>query len=88
MARHQKLLQRARNNPRDVRFSDLLTLATAAGFESIRQGGTSHRRFLHPTAGVFLNLQPLANGKAKDYQVVQFLKAVDAFALLAEEEEQ
>lgn len=71
MARHQKLLQRARNNPRDVRFSDLLTLVAAAGFEAFRQGGTSHRRFFHPGVRVFLNLQPLADGKAKDDHVVQ-----------------
>ena len=88
MAKHAKLLARVRNNPRDVRFSDLLTLVAAAGFIAIRQRGTSHRRFFHPAAGVYLTLQPMRNGKAKDYQVIQFLTAVDDHGLLTEQEDE
>ncbi len=72
---------KARNNPRGVGFDGLLTLVVAPGFERIRQHGGSHRRFYHPEAGVYLNLQPLRGGKAKDYQVAQLLDAVDAFRL-------
>lgn len=42
MARKAKLLARARANPSDVRFSDLLTLVDAFGFGLDRQEG-SHR---------------------------------------------
>lgn len=79
MARDEKLLQRARNNQRDVRFSDFITPVAAVGFSPFRQRGTSHRRFLH--------IQPLANGKAKDDQVAQVLDAVDTFGFFPEQEE-
>ena len=71
MARVLKLLQRARHNPRDVRFSDLLALVAGAAFTPLRERGAIHRRFLRPDAVVFLNLQALADGKAKDVQVLQ-----------------
>ena len=43
MVRKRKLLARMRNNPRNVRFSDLVLLVEAAGFEFKRQVG-SHRQ--------------------------------------------
>jgi len=52
-----KLLARIRNNPRDVRHSDLVALVAAAGFVPIRQRSGSHQRFVHPAAEVYLNLQ-------------------------------
>jgi predicted RNA binding protein YcfA (HicA-like mRNA interferase family) len=57
VTRRQNLLDRARNNPADVRFSDLVTLVEAVGFVAVRRRGTSHRRYVHPTLGVYLNLQ-------------------------------
>ncbi len=86
MARHRKLLERVRNNPRDVRFSDLLTLVEAHGFVLIGPGGTSHRQYRHPKSRTRLNVQPRADGKAKRYQVEQFLAAIDEFGLRLEGE--
>jgi len=74
------LLARMRNNPQDVRFSDLLTLVEASGFVFKLQSG-SHRQYWHPTAKVALNFQPDRHGKAKPYQVGQFLHAVDEHGL-------
>ena len=85
MARIDKLLVRVRNNPRDVRFADLLTLVEAFGFEFLRQEG-SHRQYLHPTTGAYLNLQPGAPGRAKPYQVRRFLEQIDAHHLRLNEE--
>ena len=87
MTTKRKLLARARNNPRNVRFSDLLTMVEAVGFVPIRQRGTSHRRYVHPEAKIYLNLQPKADGKAKDYQVKQFLDALDEHGLRLEDDE-
>jgi predicted RNA binding protein YcfA (HicA-like mRNA interferase family) len=80
MVRKRKLLARMRNNPRNVRFSDLVLLVEAAGFEFKRQVG-SHRQYWHPTAHEALNLQPDANPKAKVSQVREFLETVDAYGL-------
>lgn len=81
-----KLLARARNNPCNVRFSDLLLLVESSGFVFKRQAG-SHRPYWHPTARVALNLQPDAIGKAKSYQVNEFLESVDAHRLTVGEDD-
>ncbi len=86
MMRQRKLLERVRNNPRDVRFSDLLTLVEAFGFVRIGGGSTSHRQYRHPPTGARLNLQPRADGKAKQYQVGQFLTAIAEFGLRLEDD--
>jgi len=86
MVRKSTLL-RARNNPRDVRRSDLLTLVEATGFVLVRRRGTSHRRYPHLATETYLNVQPDKNGKAKRYQVEQFIQAVDALGLTVGEDE-
>ena len=43
----RKLLAKMRNNPSDVRFSDLVLLVEAAGF-TLRGGEGSHRVYTHP----------------------------------------
>lgn len=75
------LPERARNNPRDVRFTDVLRLVEATGFVPIRQRPGSHRRYVHSRVGEYLTLQPKPDGKAKDYQVKQFLDTLDAHGL-------
>lgn len=81
----EKLLAKVRNNPRDVRFSDLNSLAQAFGYVPIRQRG-SHRMLRHPDVPEALNIQPLGDGKAKPYQVRQFLGYVDDYGLRLREE--
>ena len=81
----RKLLERARNNPREVRFSDLVVLAEAFGYEP-RGGRGSHRVYRHPTIPERLNLPPDKHGKAKEYQVKQLLEVVDTYDLRLEDE--
>lgn len=77
MTRRAKLLDAVRNNPRDVRFADLLTLLTGAGFVRVRQSG-SHAIYQHPTHPTeLIDLQPGNAGKAKPYQVRQVLDVLD-----------
>lgn len=81
-----KILAKARNNPRDVRFSDLLALATAFGYHLDRTSG-GHRILVHPTVPQRLTLQPRQDGKAKPYQVDQLLSIIDQFGLSVREKE-
>lgn len=64
--------------PGDVRFSRLVTICTAI-FGTPRQNGTSHVIF---KTGIkdpaLVNLQLDKGGKAKDYQVKQVTKALQA----------
>lgn len=80
----RKTLAQARNNPADVRFSDLLGLVVALGWQPQRITG-SHRIFEHPMGAERLNLQPRKDGKAKPYQVRQILDEIDEFGLILED---
>lgn len=73
MGRFEKLLQRATEAPRNLRFSDLCTLAEMAGFVFDRSAG-SHKIYKHSTYGM-MNFQDV-NGKAKPYQVKQLLDCI------------
>jgi len=81
----RKLFERATNNPRDVRFADLLTLIDAFGFQYNRTAG-SHHIYEHPTAPLVLNLQPASNGRAKPYQVRKFLQDIALHGLRMEDD--
>jgi len=75
----KKLLQRALTAPNNLRFSDMVKLAEAFGFRLSRSGG-SHHIFVHPQVRELLNLQEV-RGKAKPYQIGQFLKLVEKYNL-------
>ena len=80
----RKLLQRALNSPKNFRFDDLVTLVEAFGFRLSRTGG-SHHVFVHPGISEMLNLQEV-KGKAKPYQIGQFLRLVERYNLNLEED--
>ena len=71
MTKHQKLLARAMNNPKGLSFVDFKTLLSYAGWILDHQTG-SHQIWYSPT-GYRLPIQEGRNGKAKGYQVEQFL---------------
>ena len=71
MTRSDKLLETARNNPAGLRFDDFETLLARSGWLMDRQGG-SHRVWYSPK-GARLSIQEGKAGKAKPYQVRQFL---------------
>jgi predicted RNA binding protein YcfA (HicA-like mRNA interferase family) len=75
----KKLLQKALSAPQNFRFSDMVRLAEAFGFRLSRKQG-SHHIFVHPGVTEFLNLQEV-QGKAKPYQIRQFLRLVEKYNL-------
>lgn len=75
MSKKEKLLQRVQNNPNNVRFGDFCTLLEYFDFVLQRTRG-SHHLYQHPDLDEVMNIQPKKDGKAKGYQVRQFLKLV------------
>ena len=71
MTRSDKLLESARNNPAGLRFDDFKTLLHRLGWTPDRQEG-SHLIWYSPK-GSRLPIQEGRSGKAKPYQVKQFL---------------
>jgi HicA toxin of bacterial toxin-antitoxin, len=63
----------------NVRFSDLVLLLEALGFEEIGGKG-SHRVFARPGVVEFVNLQQV-QGQAKPYQVRQVVGLVHRYDL-------
>jgi predicted RNA binding protein YcfA (HicA-like mRNA interferase family) len=81
----RRLLARiARGDLANVSFSDMRRLVEAFGFELRRTSG-SHHVFVHRDARELLNLQD-ARGQAKPYQIRQFLRLVERYALTMEDD--
>lgn len=85
MTRKQKLLQKAINNPNNLRFSDMIKLVESFGFYLSRQQG-SHQVFVHADIPELINLQDV-KGQVKPYQVNQFLKLIEKYNLELEAKE-
>jgi hypothetical protein len=79
MSKAEKLLQRAINSRKNLKFEDLCSLAECYGWIFQRQSG-SHRIYMHPgygnRLGSMMNFQP-RDGKAKPSQVTQLLNAIE-----------
>jgi hypothetical protein len=76
MVATEKILDRMRREPADIRFADLRSICEEF-FGKPRQTGTSHLVFKTPWAGdPRINIQN-DKGKAKVYQVRQVLRAID-----------
>ena len=86
MPRNRKLLLKALNNPRGLRFDEFTALIEAFSFEFRRQRG-SHRIYSRADAGERVNIQPRADGKAKAEQVREFLRLAEQQGLRLEEDE-
>jgi len=72
----EKILARMREEPKNIRFSDLRRVCEAY-FGVPRQSGTSHLIFKTPWPGdPRVNIQN-AGGQAKPYQVRQVLQAIE-----------
>ena len=79
----KKLLAILINNSKNVRYSDFVALIEAFGFKLHRRKG-SHDVYKHPKVVEILNIQN-QNGKAKPYQIDQFLDYVEDYGLEMEE---
>ncbi|MCI4625471.1 MAG: hypothetical protein L3V56_05880 [Candidatus Magnetoovum sp. WYHC-5] len=73
MSKRDKLLRKIKNNLKDVRFCELTKVVELYGFVNVHGEG-SHQYYLLKGTKYVLNLQSDKNGKAKPYQVRQFLK--------------
>jgi predicted RNA binding protein YcfA (HicA-like mRNA interferase family) len=71
MTKREKLFARAIRNPKALSFGEFQTLLRQAGWTFDHQKG-SHRIWCSPT-GFRLSVQEGRSGKAKGYQVEQFL---------------
>jgi predicted RNA binding protein YcfA (HicA-like mRNA interferase family) len=75
----RKLLAKVLAGSKNLPFNDLVALVEAFGFYLSRVNG-SHHIFVHALIREIVNLQEV-NGKAKPYQVRQFLKLVEQYDL-------
>jgi len=80
----RRLLVRILNRSRNVSFADMASLVEGFGFRLVRTRG-SHHIFSHPDLPELVNLQEVG-GKAKPYQIQQFLKLVEQYNLRLEDE--
>jgi predicted RNA binding protein YcfA (HicA-like mRNA interferase family) len=75
----RKLLEKILSGSKNVQFNDMMLLVESFGFHLSRVSG-SHFIFVHPSVPELVNLQE-KNGKAKPYQVRQFLELVEKYDL-------
>ena len=74
-----KVLRSALAGSANIRFGEMIALVEAFGFRLSRIRG-SHHIFVHPSVPELVNLQEVG-GKAKPYQVRQFLRIVERYDL-------
>jgi len=84
MTTKQKLLKKILTWSRNIRFSDMVNVVESFGFRLSRIDG-SHHIFVHSDIPELVNIQEV-KGKAKPYQVRQFLKLVERYNLKLKEE--
>lgn len=76
MPKRQKLLAKLLAGSKDLTFLEFVSLLEGYGFELDRIRG-SHRIYFHLGVSELLSIQPRHDGKAKPYQLRQFLKLVE-----------
>ena len=80
MPKRQKILAKLLSGSRNITFLEFVSLLEGYGFELDRTRG-SHRIYVHPKIPELLAIQPRQDGKAKPYQLHQFLKLIEAYNL-------
>jgi predicted RNA binding protein YcfA (HicA-like mRNA interferase family) len=80
----KKLLEKALNSCKSLKFEEFVALIEAFGFTLSRVRG-SHHIYTHQIVEENLNLQN-KRGEAITYQVRQFLKLVEEYSLTMEDE--
>jgi len=81
----KRLLEELKRNPRNIRFERLCRIAESFGFR-FRGGKGSHRIYTREGVKEILNFQNV-DGKAKPYQVKQFIKIIEKYNLLEDDRE-
>ena len=85
MVSKQKLLKKVLSGTKNIRFGEMRVLVEAYGFHLSRVKGSNHI-FVHPQVQELVNLQDV-KGKAKPYQIRQFLRLVERYNLEIGDEE-
>lgn len=83
MAKWHKLLDKLLAGSYDIRFNEFVGLLERFGFGLARTQG-SHHVFVHSDVMEMLSIQPRKDGKAKPYQLRQFLRLVEEYDLRLE----
>ena len=83
MSKPEKLFAKIKNNPQDVRFDEICKIAQVFGFR-YKGGKGSHKVYSRKGIPEILNFQNV-RGKAKPYQVKQFLKIIEDYNLTIKE---
>lgn len=79
----RQMIEELKRNPKNVRFDKLCNAAEAFGF-LFKGGKGSHRIYVREGIREILNFQNV-EGKAKPYQVRQFIKIVEKYYLVEED---
>ena len=86
MVKKRKLFDKALHSPQNIRFKEFVVLLEAFGFRLERVRG-SHHVFVHPDTVEILSVQEKKGGKAKPYQLRQFIKLVEQYNLMLDEDD-
>jgi hypothetical protein len=78
----REIYEKLGRSPANVKFEDICKAAELFGFR-FRGGKGSHRIFVRKGIREMLNFQNV-RGKAKPYQVRQFIKVIEKYNLLEE----
>ena len=76
MTKTDKLNQKIRRNPKNIKFQDLVSWLEDNEFSLDRISG-SHHIFVHPIIETPINIQKKKDDTAKTYQVKQAIKIID-----------
>jgi predicted RNA binding protein YcfA (HicA-like mRNA interferase family) len=79
----RKLLAKALSSPANLRFAEMQRLVEAFGFRLLRVTA-SHHIYGRPGNAEQINLQEVS-GKAKPYQVRQFLRLIERYNIQLED---
>lgn len=75
----KKLLQKILSGSKNIPYDDMKLLVEAFGFKLSRITG-SHHIYTHPDINELVNLQKV-DGKAKPYQIKQFIRIIEKYGL-------
>ncbi|MFC1494342.1 type II toxin-antitoxin system HicA family toxin [Thermodesulfobacteriota bacterium] len=76
MTKADKLNQKIRRNPNNIKFQELVSWLENNEISLDRVNG-SHHIFVHPIIETPVNIQKKKDGTAKTYQVKQVIKIID-----------
>ena len=81
----KEIYSKLKANPKNIKFTEMCSYAKMFGFE-FKGGKGSHRIFTKKGVREILNFQNV-KGRAKPYQVRQFINIIERYNLLGENNE-